>query len=561
MSNFIIFFLTFYLLLMSVIGYGILFQKISFGAIKNLKENNSIYTGFYGIFFLTIISLITSLFLPHNFIHNSLLHLIGIILFIFLKVRNKIEYLKIIISISVFVIIALLISKTHDDFSYYHFTFTKYLTEQKVIFGMANIGHGYKLLSSLFFFNSTLYLPYIEYYSFHFTLLFVLIFFNYFLYKEIIFENNHNIIKFLYLFALTFFNLSFTRLAEFGTDKVGQLLIIILIIKIFQLTCFNNKNKINDILFTVPLFAFCITLKTYFLPYILLGITIFFLKGNIYKNFKIIFNSKSFLFLIVSLFFYFTHHFISTGCIISPLSITCFGDNLYWAENSKSYKDLSLWLEQWAKGGAGPNFRVDDPKEYIQNFNWVSNWIEKYFIGKFFEQLQLLLFIFLLVFLFFKKFKLSKKIFVVDKKILYFYLIILSIFLIWFMKHPSLRYGGYSIVFLTLSIPISIAFQKIENKNFFNKKFNYLIILIIILFNLKNINRIDNEFKREDLYKFNNFPFYAIPEKNFISEKFQSGLTIFRTKGHCWNTPTPCFGNLSGEIFVKKINGYYFIYK
>ena len=561
MSNFIIFFLTFYLLLMSVIGYGILFQKISFGAIKNLKENNSIYTGFYGIFFLTIISLITSLFLPHNFIHNSLLHLIGIILFIFLKVRNKIEYLKIIISISVFVIIALLISKTHDDFSYYHFTFTKYLTEQKVIFGMANIGHGYKLLSSLFFFNSTLYLPYIEYYSFHFTLLFVLIFFNYFLYKEIIFENNHNIIKFLYLFALTFFNLSFTRLAEFGTDKVGQLLIIILIIKIFQLTCFNNKNKINDILFTVPLFAFCITLKTYFLPYILLGITIFFLKGNIYKNFKIIFNSKSFLFLIVSLFFYFTHHFISTGCIISPLSITCFGDNLYWAENSKSYKDLSLWLEQWAKGGAGPNFRVDDPKEYIQNFNWVSNWIEKYFIGKFFEQLQLLLFIFLLVFLFFKKFKLSKKIFVVDKKIIYFYLIILSIFLIWFMKHPSLRYGGYSIVFLTLSIPISIAFQKIENKNFFNKKFNYLIILIIILFNLKNINRIDNEFKREDLYKFNNFPFYAIPEKNFISEKFQSGLTIFRTKGHCWNTPTPCFGNLSGEIFVKKINGYYFIYK
>ena len=253
------------------------FKRYPFGAIKNLKENNSIYTGFYGIF-LTIISLITSLFLPHNFIHNSLLHLIGIILFIFLKVRNKIEYLKIIISISVFVIIALLISKTHDDFSYYHFTFTKYLTEQKVIFGMANIGHGYKLLSSLFFFNSTLYLPYIEYYSFHFTLLFVLIFFNYFLYKEIIFENNHNIIKFLYIFALTFFNLSFTRLAEFGTDKVGQLLIIILIIKIFQLTCFNNKNKINDILFTIPLLAFCITLKTYFLPYILFGITIFFYK-------------------------------------------------------------------------------------------------------------------------------------------------------------------------------------------------------------------------------------------------------------------------------------------
>ncbi len=60
---------------------------------------------------------------------------------------------------------ALLISKTHDDFSYYHLPFTKYLTEQKIIFGMGNLGHGYKLISSLFFLNSTFYLPFLEYFS------------------------------------------------------------------------------------------------------------------------------------------------------------------------------------------------------------------------------------------------------------------------------------------------------------------------------------------------------------------------------------------------------------
>ena len=118
------------------------------------------------------------------------------------------------------------------------------------------------------------------------------------------------------------------------------------------------------------------------MSYILLGFVIFFLDNKSFKDLKIIFISRSFFILIISLSIYFFHHFISTGCLISPLSSTCFGDNLYWADNSKSYKDISLWLEQWAKAGAGPNFRVDNPLIYIQNFNWVPRWIEKYFVGK-----------------------------------------------------------------------------------------------------------------------------------------------------------------------------------
>jgi len=129
------------------------------------------------------------------------------------------------------------------------------------------------------------------------------------------------------------------------------------------------------------------------------------------------------------------------------------------------------------------------------------------------------------------------------------------------MKLPSLRYGGYSIVFLTLSIPTALIYQKVKNKEFFEKKLKYLVILIIVIFNIKNINRIDKEFKRTDLYKFENFPFFAIPEKKFISEVFPSGLTVYRTSGHCWNIPTPCIGHLSGKINVNKNNGYYFIYR
>jgi len=562
MSDIVIFFLTFYLLLISVVGYGILFQNLCYGHIKNISNQNEIYIGFYGLFLLTFISLISSLFVPHNFIHNIILHIIGVLFFIFLKIKNKKDYSKSIFLISLFVLSALLISKTHDDFSYYHLPFTKYLTEHKVIFGMGNLGHGYKLISSLFFLNSTFYLPVIEYFSFHFSLIFFLIFFNYILLKEILSKKTNEVIKFLCIFALTFFNLSFNRIAEYGTDKAGQLLIVVLIIKIFQHICFDkNKLKHENIIVLLPLLGFCISLKTYFLSYMLLGLTIVFLNKKLSKSIEIICNSRSFLFLLISLSTYFFHHFISTGCFISPLSITCFGDNLDWASNAVKYKDLAVWLEQWAKAGAGPGFRVEDPLDYIKNFNWISHWVEKYFMGKFLDQLTVLISVFLVIFLFLKNFKFTPGSLIINKKIIFFYIIILVIFFIWFTKHPTLRYGGYSIFFLTLSIPVAILFQTLANKKFFEKNFKYLVIIIIVIFNFKNINRINKEFQRTDLYRFDNFPYYAIPEKKFITENTSSGLTFYRTTGHCWNTPTPCTGSLKSKIGVEKINGYYFLIK
>ena len=61
MLDIIIFFSLFYVLLISVIGFGILFQNIIFGTISNMNDQSAIYTGFYGLFLLTFISQVTSL--------------------------------------------------------------------------------------------------------------------------------------------------------------------------------------------------------------------------------------------------------------------------------------------------------------------------------------------------------------------------------------------------------------------------------------------------------------------------------------------------------------------
>ncbi|MDA9678501.1 hypothetical protein N9T44_02460, partial [Candidatus Pelagibacter sp.] len=269
--------------------------------------------------------------------------------------------------------------------------------------------------------------------------------------------------------------------------------------------------------------------------------------------------SKSFLLFISTLLIYFFHHFISTGCIISPISTTCFGDNLNWAQDKELYARLSNWLERWSKAGAGPNFRVENPAIYIQNFNWVPRWFEYYFMGKVKDQLLILISIFLVTFLLFKKFKMKLKTLFTYKKVLFFYLIIIIIFLTWFANHPQLRYGGYSISFLTLSIPLALLFHNFENKKFFEKKFKFLIILTVVIFNLKNIDRINKETQRTDHYKYDNFPFFAVLEKDYIFETTSSGLVVYKTSGHCWNVPSPCVQSLDKlSLTTIKKNGYFF---
>ena len=57
-----------------------------------------------------------------------------------------------------------------------------------------------------------------------------------------------------------------------------------------------------------------------------------------------------------------------------------------------------IGIEQWSKAGAGPNYRVDDPENYIQGFNWVGNWFDKYFFNKVSDFLAGILFLLITIF-------------------------------------------------------------------------------------------------------------------------------------------------------------------
>ena len=94
------------------------------------------------------------------------------------------------------------------------------------------------------------------------------------------------------------------------------------------------------------------------------------------------------------------------------------------------------------------------------------------------------------------------------------------IFTFWFVFHPALRYGGYHLFFLILFIPLSLILEKYDVKNF-NLKIKVIIILTIIIFFARNIDRLKKENK---IYNYN--PFIKL-EYNFKDSFFRYQKKIY----------------------------------
>ena len=105
----------------------------------------------------------------HGIYHNLIVLILGLYLF-YLSSINKLfskSEFKVLIIIFLLLYVSFLLSKSHDDFPYYHFPYTYYLTQDSSLIGVGNFNHGFRTPSSLFYFNSLFYLPIIKYYLFH----------------------------------------------------------------------------------------------------------------------------------------------------------------------------------------------------------------------------------------------------------------------------------------------------------------------------------------------------------------------------------------------------------
>ena len=90
------------------------------------------------------------------------------------------------------------------------------------------------------------------------------------------------------------------------------------------------------------------------------------------------------------------------------------------------------------------------------------------------------------------------------------------LFIEWFYNHPTLRYGGYTLLALLFFVPISVYLGKFKFILLHLKKKTFFIFfLIILVFISRNIIRIEKEFEQ---YGYNpaNKAFFHLNKDGFI---------------------------------------------
>jgi len=548
--NFFIFISTYLLLTSSVVGYGYFFSR----NLTTYNKTTSVgYLGIYGIFFLTLISYITNIFFKHDFTHNLIIFVVGIFFFVQFVLSTKnlkndkgIKYLFFFLILSFF---SILYFKSHDDFPYYHLDFINNITLNKVEFGLGNFDLAYNHVSSLFFFHSLFKLPFTSDFFYYLGPAIIVVFSNVILvenFLKIKKNKKFDFLKFLSLLIFVFINIFFYRLAEHGTDRSAIILLLLITFFLFQII----KNKVLDkIAFEnfIIFLTLIVSIKSFYALYAILFFIIYFKYFSIknvysfYKQYRVINFSITICLLII---FY---NIAYTGCLIYPVVNTCF-ENFFWSMDSERMKVASHWYELWAKAGATPDYRVDDPIQYIKGINWVSTWIDNYFFNKVSDNL---LGLFTVILIFFFLFKPKKIIFYYPKEYNFIF-IILAIYLVeWFFYHPSLRYGGYHLIALAFFIPTAILMNNQNYKfNLIYKKIYVIILLTILVFVARNINRINNEIK---VYNYN--PLIS-PRYNINSNDY----TLQRKKENIFKNTNNCTIKFKKNKNCKIINSYRFFY-
>ncbi len=558
MFEHLLFIIFIYLIIFSIIGYGYIFLKITrFSEINNLNFG---YYGISGLFFVSLISILTSFFMKHDYFHNIILHFIGLLSFVYFYNFNKEKFypqLKKLILLSLILILGIYIFKNHDDFPYYHLTYSLYLTENKYLIGAGLFGHGFRTFSSIFYFNSITNLPLIKYFLFNIGQFLVLLFFNFLILDKIFKEyKKKNFLTFFCLLSFIFVNVVFYRIAEHGTDRSSQILLLLIFIIFFDLTIFNKNNYNFNLKFLIILISFAASIKSIYFLYFLLLPILFFKDKKIlnilnYKNLLFNFSIVLFFISIISI------NIFNTGCALYPSSNTCF-KNLEWSFSKKQVNKMKIHYEWWSKAGGGPSYQHKLSKEdYVKNFTWLKNWIDRHFFNKVSDTLLGIIAISLIVFFIFRS---NKKVKAKPPNYFLYYLISIVYLGEWFLNHPAMRYGG----FVLFAIPIFIFTSQIleryqlKEKDVF-KKLLTLVIITFVIFNSRNILRIHKEIS---IYKYNILasPFFYIPKvENKII--FDNGeLKIYRPINNmCWNLPTPCSNR--GSLKVKRYLNTFMILK
>jgi len=495
----IVFFLISLIYFFSVSGLG----KLLFISNSNYQDNFNFFELFiYGLIAKTIIGFLLYISVGTNEYINIFILFSGFFLFLYYKKKLNLVNLKYIFLLLILIFSVLLISKTHEDFIQYHLFSIEEIFNNQLRIGITKINFKFFHASLLSYSQSLIVIPILNFKLVHLPIFFI--YFSvvgYFIWT--LFNSSEKKERFFSLFIVLLLLIKFNRLSEYGYDYISQFLLLIVFHKIF----FYKLNK-DQLTKSFTIFLFSILIK----PITLLfsPILLFLLYKNNVKFLFAIFVNKILLFSFMILILLSTS-FFKTGCLFYPINYTCFEeDKIFWSEKTqvKEYSEfVGLWAKNFYSIEESKYEKIADKNIFKKNFNWLKFWVEGHFFYKISEFLLILIAVIILIHIYFTK---EKPTFI--KLSFEEYLIFLLSFcsiIFWMNTVPQFRFGFASIVIFIYLLFSNFINLEISLKK---KKIFILIFFSLLILNLKNFNRIKNEYERNDIYKYVNFPFYNYEE-------------------------------------------------
>ena len=515
--------------------------------------------GLVGFIFFYLLVLVLHFFTPIN---NLIIYIIYFFFtFFFIKNLKKIIEFKKINNKSLLLIssVFLLLSITnnhHDDLYIFQLPIINYMQNYKIVFGLINlndfIGQGHSFYEIMALFK----LPIYENRAYYLLPIIFLNFFVIFLFEILKNEKNH-IIKYFVYFIIALLIIRFNRSKEYGTDLPILCLLFYIQINFFR---FIQYKEIEYFLRSILASLFCVILKLYGI------ISIFYLFAFIPilgKDIFQIYKRKKYLYFLISLFLLtVVKNIIVSGCLIYPITQTCFdNENITW----------SIGKEAASKRNEFYNAQVKGWRAYTKNFNngeFIS--AKDYIEIDRIERIKGLLsdkdlekiitgFILILLFTLFITFSKNKvKTLKINKSTNLIIIVFLFLpFLIWLIKFPQSRYGYFSYISCLIYYLTSQYFNFGEiNRKLVTSFFSVLLIFLLV----KNISRINSELNNN----FKNYKYYPI--KEFRDEDYNSKI-VNEVKFNiptnsfmeCGNIPMLCQASEEMIKSVKIYHGYYIL--
>lgn len=516
-----------------------------------IKQNviDDIVKIFLGIFFISFLLIFINFFIPLSPNFNLILFL-SIIIFNF-KNLKIVFYKKFIFFLLITSVLSSLILYKSNNFmpdaGLYHLPFTKIINNEKIIFGLTNLHHRFGHISIVQYLNAFLHNTIFEEKGIIvFPALISSIFISFLTFKIFNFTK-FNISYFLYFLSLAFSVTYLDRYSNYGNDAVAFIFAILSIL-FFTEYYYDKKNNLK--FFLIAIFAvFSFLIKSFLIILLIIPFTLI-----LNKSFKKFFFSKTSFVLILTLFFWGIKTVINSGCIIYPVSKSCF-NKLSWTNIEKvkyieeSGEATTKAFQDLPKLNKGISNEIKY-RDFNKNFNWIKAWSEFHML-KIFE-IMFPYFLFLIIY--FSYIILSSNVkrrtdFKNNYKLLNFFII--TFFTLWFLKFPLFRFG-VPFIFLTISI-IFLSTISLEFKNHKLLNINkFLVCIFLSLILLINLNRIVNNFENP------NFPKVVKSEKaNYNKIYYKNNFFYNRAYHLCMYNANLCT-HLNTNMYLKIINNYKF---